>query len=280
VRRAVGNVAGPPTTQPQAPITHHPGAGYFGRASVLRPGELVLRPWSDAALHASGWLVVEQGSVGATHHRASCSGWAPSQKCPGHHLLVRAHRLRLEQAPDALCVEWQTTTQTRTRPYKTFRWIRSSRSTFPPSATRAIPHTGRGIGIPASHRLFSPVDDVLSILGVLPSQSARDTDALHRFRPVQPGAADGCGERHHAMLEEPLHQITGQVPCQGIQHQHDASWWQGQVAGRMTQPRFPLRIQRALRFGGKALGRLFLLHLGEHVGQFPFQPGMHHRIGR
>lgn len=107
----VGNVAGPPTTQPQAATPQHPRARSCGRASIRRPGALVLCTGRHVALHASGWLLAHHSSVGATPHGASCSGWAPSQNCSGHHLLVRADRLWLEPTTDALGLKWQTTPQ-------------------------------------------------------------------------------------------------------------------------------------------------------------------------
>src|SRR5258708_40170422 len=50
--------------------------------------------------------------------------------------------------------------------------------------------------VPTRHGLLQPVDDLLCILGMLSSQSARDNDALHGLGHSEPGTANRRVERH------------------------------------------------------------------------------------
>jgi hypothetical protein len=80
-------------------------------------------------------------------------------------------------------------------------------STFPTPAARAVPGTRRGMSIPASHGVLSPLDDLLRMCGMLPAEGTAHDPALDRFGPVQPGTADRRGERHHSLIKKPPDQI-------------------------------------------------------------------------
>ncbi len=54
-------------------------------------------------------------------------------------------------------------------------------SAFAAPSPLAIPHKGRGLLIPACHRLLEPVDHLLSVFWMLARECSAHDDALHRF---------------------------------------------------------------------------------------------------
>jgi hypothetical protein len=111
---------------------------------------------------------------------------------------------------------------------------------------------------------------------VLPTERPSDTNALDGRCPVQPGAAYRRGERHHPMVTEPTHPISGEMSGQRIPHQHHAQGRE-RSARRMTQPGFPACRPRSLLFGRQGLSRLVLLDLGEDRASVFVKPGMQDR---
>ena len=82
-------------------------------------------------------------------------------------------------------------------------------------ATLAIPDERSWRCVPAGDRVLQPADDLRGALRMLAVQSPTTQDALDGLGHIQPGAAQGCVERHHPVSEEPLHdrptQVTGQI---------------------------------------------------------------------
>src|SRR6516162_6142427 len=95
------------------------------------------------------------------------------------------------------------------------------------AAALTIPDEGSGVLVPSLDRLFEPLDDLLSALGMLTTESPTDDDALDGFSHVEPRPPDRGIERHDTVIEEPLNQISGQVASQIVQDQDDAQRRQG-----------------------------------------------------
>src|SRR5258708_32736829 len=110
---------------------------------------------------------------------------------------------------------------------------------------------------------------------MLPSESAAHNDALHRFRHIQPRAANGRVERHHPMIKEPAYQIIREMSRQIIQHQHDTQWrfW---VARWMSQPGLPAFAVRALLFRRQFCPWVCFLALGENPRWLREEPQVQH----
>src|SRR5712692_3260270 len=94
--------------------------------------------------------------------------------------------------------------------------------TLTAAASLAIPDKRRRVQVPASHRLFQPVDDFLSIFGILSTERPSDNNALDRLCHIEPGAPNRRVERHHPVIKEPAHQLRGEVSSQIIQHEKNA----------------------------------------------------------
>src|SRR6266699_5314510 len=92
--------------------------------------------------------------------------------------------------------------------------------TLPALAALPMPHERGRVLIPASHRLFQPVNDLLRTLRVLTRQGPAHQDALHRLRRIQPRAGKRRVERHDAMFEEPANDGVTVMACQIIPHQN------------------------------------------------------------
>src|SRR5919112_551961 len=63
----------------------------------------------------------------------------------------------------------------------------------------AVPDNRRRLGIPASCRLLKPAPDLGRAVRMLPGERAALEHALNRLGHVEPAAAHGRVQRHHAM---------------------------------------------------------------------------------
>src|SRR5258708_35582458 len=80
------------------------------------------------------------------------------------------------------------------------------------------------------------------------------------------------------MVKKPANQVVRQMPCEIIQHEYDAQW-KKRSARWVTQPRLPLRTQRALGFRRECFGGGCVLALRPPRAPVLLEPGMADRIG-
>ena len=111
----------------------------------------------------------------------------------------------------------------------------------------AVPHERSGVGVPASHRVLQPGDQLRHTLWMLPIQRSPADDALDGLRHIQPRAAERCVQRHHSVSEQPGDYRGTQVSSQVVPDQNQAEWWQWQV-WNIFQPGRPVAWLAAGRY--------------------------------
>src|ERR671912_2201270 len=88
-----------------------------------------------------------------------------------------------------------------------------------PLSAFAVPDKRCRLRIPAARRLFKPAADLRRAVRMLPGQRPALEHALDRLRHVEPAAAHGRVERHHAMLTQPQHQLGCLMAGEIVPHQ-------------------------------------------------------------
>lgn len=138
------------------------------------------------------------------------------------------------------------------------------------------PDEGCGIGIPAHDRVVQEGKQIVLGLRIGAGEGPATDDSLHRFRHVQPGAAQRRREREHALGKQPGDDVRALVSGQVVPDE-DGPQGRQRPGGFVAQPGVPCPQLRV----GRVAGRRW--QLGQGSAQHPegtrLQPGMEHRIG-